>query len=79
MVGLDVIRQAYGNGDISDIGWIHSQDTPADSLTKKGECPTIDRLIDEGRIDVEVIHWVMKVDGTKTRREQHHDFCRQKP
>lgn len=55
MIDLEATRQAYGSGDFSDIGWVHSEDNPADGLTKKGDCPALNRLMDDCIIDARVL------------------------
>lgn len=67
MIDLEATREAYGNHDIADIGWVQSSDNPADALTKKGRCPALMQLIDEGRLDMEVLQRVVRTDVQRTK------------
>lgn len=55
MIDIQATREAYGNKEIVDIGWVRSEDNPADALTKRGTCLAMNRLIDGGRVDLEVL------------------------
>lgn len=33
MIDIEAAREAYGRQEISDVGWIRSEDNPADGLT----------------------------------------------
>lgn len=68
MIDLQATREAYGNKEIADIGWVRSEDNPADALTKRGTCLAMNRLLDEGRVDLEVLQWVIRVDGKMEKR-----------
>lgn len=78
MIDLEATRQAYGRRGISDIGWVRSADNPADGMTKKGECPSLNKLMDEGTLDAEVLQWVVRADGGKEKRDQSLAFRRLK-
>lgn len=78
MRDLEGKRQAYSARETSDIGWVRSADNPADRFIKQGECVALDKLMDERRLDVEVLQWVVRPDGVKVRREEFLDFRRQK-
>lgn len=68
MIGLEATREAYGSHDIADIGWVRSGDNPTDCLTKAGVCDPMTRLMDKGKLDLEVLQWVVRNDG---RKEKH--------
>lgn len=52
MIDLVTAREAYGIHEISSVGWIRSEDNPADHPTKPGPCTAIELPLDTGRIDV---------------------------
>ena len=79
MIDLQATREAYGNHEISDIGWVKSDDNPADALTKRHHCAALIKIMDTGRLDLEVLQWVVRTDGKIDLRPQARDFRRQSP
>lgn len=60
MIDIEAARQAYGKQEISDIGWIRSEDNPADGLTKPAQGASLEKILDSGTIDVPVQQWVVR-------------------
>lgn len=60
MIDVQTIREAYEKMEISDVGWIRSEQNPADALTKVKDNEVLDRIIDEGILDHEVDQWVVR-------------------
>lgn len=54
MIDIQAAREAYGKQEISDVGWIRSEDNPADGLTKPAPCEALERLLDTGMGNVPV-------------------------
>lgn len=48
MIYIMAEREAYNASEISDVGWIKSEDNPADSLSKEKRCSLHERLLDTG-------------------------------
>ena len=78
MTDLEAPRQAYSAREISDIGWVCSADNPADGFTKQGECVALRKLMEDGRLDVEVLQWVARPDGMRVKRDEYLDVRRLK-
>lgn len=60
MIDFEAARQSYGTQEISDVGWIRSEDNPADGLTKPAPCKALEQLLDTGFVDVPVHQWVVR-------------------
>lgn len=60
MIDIREAREAYGKQEISDVGWIRSEDNPADGLTKPAPCAALERLMDMGSLDTPVQQWVVR-------------------
>ncbi len=54
MIDIKGVREAYEAEEISNVGWVRSEDNPADGLTKRGRCGALEKFLDTGRPDVEV-------------------------
>lgn len=59
MIDLEAARQSYGTQKISDVGWIRSEDNPADGLTKPAPCKALEKLLETGRVDDPVQQWIV--------------------
>lgn len=73
MIDIEAGREAYGKQEISDIGWIRTDDNPADGLTKSVLCPSLERLLDTGFLDVPVQQWVVR---TPLKEKNQHSSTR---
>ena len=68
MIGVEAARESYAREDISNVGRIPSEDKPAEGLTKKGRCETLETFLDTGRLDVPIQKWVVRSPMTDTLR-----------
>lgn len=59
MIDIQAAQEAYGKQEISDVGWIRSEDNPADR-TKPAPRAALERLMDTGRLDLSVQQWVVR-------------------
>lgn len=69
MIDIEAARKAHSKQEISDVGWIRSEDNPAHGLTKPTPCPALEKLLDTGRADRPVQQWVVR---TPLRRSPQH-------
>lgn len=60
MIDIQAARESYGKQEISDIGWIRSEDNPADGLTKPTPCRALEHLLHTGSLDVNIQQWVLR-------------------
>ena len=72
MIDVEAAREAYGRQDISDVGWIRSQDNPADGLTKRGRCEPLERFLDTGYLNVPVQQWIIRSPLTECVSSRDH-------
>ena len=71
MIDIKAGREAYDASEISDVGWVSSNDNPADGLTKEKRCSLLEKLLDSGRLDVVAKQWIIRsqVDRKDLRLE----------
>ena len=60
MIGLNSAREFYEANEISDVGFVRTDQNPADAFTKAGHCAALDRILVNGRADMEVEQWVIR-------------------
>lgn len=54
MIDARATREAFTNGEISNIGLIKSSQNAADGITKSKECNAFERILDTGIVDTKV-------------------------
>lgn len=60
MVDVRPAKQAYENGDISDVGWIQSDYNLAEGLTKMVRCRVLEEFMDTGAVNTPIEHLVVR-------------------
>lgn len=63
MIDVRAAREAFENGEISNIGWIGSTENATDGLTKLKQCVAVETLLASGIINTQVKQWI-EVDTT---------------
>lgn len=54
IIDVEAARESYARKDISEVGWIRSEENPGDGLTKKGTCEMLETFLDTGRRDAPI-------------------------
>ena len=60
MIDIMSLREAYENRDIDEIRWIHGEDNPADSMTKKSANGALERLVTYNKTTIRLQGWVQR-------------------
>ena len=60
MIDIQAAGEAYGKQEISDIGRITSEENPADGFKKASPWAALERLLETGRLNVPIQHWVVR-------------------
>ena len=63
MIDLNSARASYEANEILDVGFVRTDQNPADAFTKIGHCAALDRILVNGRADMEVEQWVCDIAG----------------
>jgi hypothetical protein len=58
MIDIISIRQDYERRLISDLIWIPGKDNPADGMTKRGKCQSLEILVKDNQIVLNPNAWV---------------------
>ena len=59
MINVKAARKAYDRAEISDVGWICSENNLADGLTKAKRCDILERVLETGPCDVQAKQWIV--------------------
>ena len=59
MIDIKAAREEYDASEISDVGWVSSDDNPADGFTKEKRCALLEKLLDSERLDVVAKQWII--------------------
>lgn len=54
MIYITALRQAFERYEITDIGWIPSDQNVADGFTNPTKCASLEKFLDTGTLDLEV-------------------------
>ena len=73
MIDLQAAREAYCAQEIDDIGWIRSNDNPADGLTKVKRWDALTELLDTGRWSGEIMQWVIRTPRGTIEKSRNKD------
>jgi len=60
MIDVMALRQSYERRELAEIRWIHGQDNPSDSMTKKNSNTMLSQFIDNNVITVRMQGWVKR-------------------
>jgi Reverse transcriptase (RNA-dependent DNA polymerase) len=60
MIDIMSLREAYENREIDEIRWIHGEDNPADSMTKKSANGALERLVTFNKTTIRLQGWVRR-------------------
>ena len=60
MIDLQAVRNAYTTHEISNVGFLRSEENPADGMTKPGKCAALDHLLRTGKADFAVSQWILR-------------------
>ena len=60
MIDIQAAREAYDQSEISDVGWIVSEDNPADGLSKPKRCELLESILDSGRNELKAEKWIIR-------------------
>ena len=63
MIDLSAVRDAYNEHEISNIGFLKSQNNPADGLTKTKHGNALDHLLKTGKADFFIYQWAIRKMG----------------
>lgn len=69
MIDVKAAREAFERIEISNMGWIRSDENIADGLTKTGNCKTLEDLINTGILSIEVEQWIGRNDTVLKKSE----------
>ena len=58
LIDIAGLREAYRNGELSNLGWIRSGNNPADALTKDKRESTLHRLLTSKVLDIPIAQWI---------------------
>lgn len=59
-IDIQVIREAYEKHEISDVGFIRSENNPADAFTKLQYNRALSKIMEKGLADFDVEKWVFR-------------------
>ena len=57
MIDLTVVQECYNNSKLDQIGFIRSENNPADALTKITRNSTLEKMLDTAKLDHRVEQW----------------------
>ncbi len=60
MIDIQIVRDAYSREEISDVGFIRSDQNPADALTKLSPCRALEDYLTTGRLHIIVDQWIIR-------------------
>ena len=60
MIDIGAAREAYGLGEISNLGLIFSEDNIADGLTKLKVCLSLHNMLGSGKSQIKVQQWIIR-------------------
>ena len=61
MIDISVVREAYEENEISNVGFIRTDQNPADAMTKVMHSKVLSRIINQNKCDVIVDRWVIRL------------------
>ena len=65
MIDISTVRKAYENFEISDVGFLGSENNPADAFTKIGSFPSLQKLLNTGMADFPIEQWIIRNSYSK--------------
>ena len=65
MIDIKDVRESYEHQLISNVGFVRSEDNPADAFTKPKHCDALQRILRTGYIDLHVEEWVARNNNRK--------------
>ena len=65
MIDIKDVRESYENHLISNVGFVRSEDNPADAFTKPKHCDALNRIMTTGFIDLHVDEWITRKASSK--------------
>ena len=60
MIDLKVVKDSYHRNELRNIGFIRSENNPADALTKVKKCPVLDQVLADSALHHRIEQWIDK-------------------
>lgn len=60
MIDIQAVRNGYDKQEISDIGFVRTQNNPADGFTKTAKCEALNEILRTGKITHDVDQWIIR-------------------
>lgn len=60
MIDIEAAREAYARGEVSNVGWVRSEDNLVDGLTKIKKCDALHELLQTGVLSRKVERWITR-------------------
>jgi hypothetical protein len=64
MIDITAVRNAYNDQELSDIGFVRTEYSPADAFTKIGYCEALETIVKTGICDLPIEQWVIRGNET---------------
>ena len=65
MIDIKDVRESYESQKISHVGFVRSEDNPANAFTKSKHCDALERILRTGTIDLHVDEWIVRQSSSK--------------
>ena len=65
MIDIKDVRESYESQKISNVGFVRSEDNPADAFTKSKHCDALESILRTGAIDLHVDEWIVRQSSSK--------------
>lgn len=70
LIDIAVVKEAYQKQEISQVGHVFSDQNPADALTKIGNCPALNSILETGQLHLEVNQWVVRSPDSRCHEKE---------
>ena len=70
MIDISTVRTAYESFEVSEVGFIRSENNPADAFTKPGSFPSLKRIIETSRADFPFEQTIIRKTFCERRKEE---------
>ena len=60
LIDVKAVREAYENFEVSDVGFLRSDQNPADSFTKLNCNAALNRILSENKCDFHISQWIIR-------------------